>query len=229
MSKKNKITENNNKNNENYQLSYIIDTEKNTYTELHISCIMGNTNMIKLLLDSNLFNINEQSGKYKLTPLMLLIIKEENAKFLLRYKPDVNISDIYNNTPFIYMLKYSKLNEDIYQLLIDNNAYIDYKLFINDTSFSKCVYNNSLFVKFFINKKIKIKLLNINQFVTIKNPLSFIKRTNPKYINILYKYPEYNEMVLNNNGTLNEKDKMKKEIINSNMNNTNTNKNINEN
>jgi len=62
---------------------------------------------------------------------MILIFNEdyENARYLLENHVDVNIKDKFNNTPFIYMLKYLKFNEPIYQLLIENGATIDYELF----------------------------------------------------------------------------------------------------
>ena len=184
----------------NYNVEFMNDEETNVnYPELHIACIKGNTMMIKILLESNEFDINEQASQYKFSPLMLLIVKEdyENAKLLLEKHADTNIRDVNGNTPLIYMLKYSKFNEEIYNLLIENGAFIDYKLFINHT-FIDSVIKNNLFIKQFINKSITINYENENKIELITKPLKFSIETN---------HLKFIETVLKSNINIDEENK----------------------
>eukprot|EP00833_Pecoramyces_ruminatium_P002190 jgi/Orpsp1_1/1176222/evm.model.c7180000056847.1 len=152
-----------------------------------------------MLLSMNAFDINEQAGDFKFSPLMILIFKEnyEGAKLFIENNADVNIRDINNNTPFVYMLKYSKINEEIYKLLIDHGAFIDYELF-NNQDFINTIIQNSLFIKFFINKEIKIKYKDNDETVIITEPLIFSINTN-NY--------QFVEVLIKNNININEKDK----------------------
>ena len=185
--------------NKEYNINDLDNENINDYPELHIGCIHGDTDMINILLEMGDFNINERAGKYKITPLMLLIIKEDyvNAKYFIEKDADVNIRDINNNTPFIYMLKYSKINEEIYDLLLEHDAYIDYELFKN-YNFVKSIIQNSSFIKLYINKKIKVKHSSNSETIIITEPLiTSININNVDFVKAL----------LNNKINIDEKDK----------------------
>ncbi|ORX75921.1 ankyrin [Anaeromyces robustus] len=175
--------------NEDYNIDFENDVDINCdYPELHLSCIKGNSEIIKILLNSNVYHINEKAGKYQFTPLMLLIYKKDynNAKLLIEKNADVNIRDKYNNTPLIYMLKYEIINDEIYELLINNNAFIDNALFYNNDFITKII-DNSSFIQLFIDKKIKIKN-NDNSIVRINEPLIYsIKLNNYELVKTLLK------------------------------------------
>eukprot|EP00833_Pecoramyces_ruminatium_P002362 jgi/Orpsp1_1/1176394/evm.model.c7180000057442.1 len=126
-----------------------------------------------MISSENIFDLNEKFGEYQFSPLMVLIYNEdyENAEILLKeITIDVNIRDKYNNTPFIYMLKYLKVNGKVYELLISHGAFIDYELFEN-YKFMEQIIKNPLFLKIFVINKFKIKY---NQEIReILNPLEF--------------------------------------------------------
>ncbi|ORX50366.1 ankyrin, partial [Piromyces finnis] len=187
-----------------YKEDYNIDfkcneNDDNCYTEFYLASLNGNTLMINTLFESNkqcdMFDANKQSSKYKFTPLMMLIVKGdyENAKLFLENHADPNVRDIYNNTPLMYMLKYSKYNVDIYNLLIENGAYIDYKLFLN-SNFVYSIIKNFLFIRHLINKKIRINYEDDNEIKLVTKPLIFSIETN---------YSKFVEEILKNNVNIN--------------------------
>eukprot|EP00833_Pecoramyces_ruminatium_P005413 jgi/Orpsp1_1/1179445/evm.model.c7180000069391.1 len=148
--------------NEKYDKNYYNENDNNSdFSELFKTCIQNNKEMIKFYVESKIFNVHETFGYYQFCPLMLFIYNEdyENAKYLINNMLNVNIRDVYNNTPFIYMLKYLKQNEEIYDLLINNGAYIDHDLFNNDI-FLEQLYKNSLFNKYYMNDKINLCINN---------------------------------------------------------------------
>ncbi|KAG4107367.1 ankyrin [Neocallimastix lanati (nom. inval.)] len=176
-----------------------IDKVSNENQDLKNNRTNENYDMLELILDEYIEDINKQSGDMKLSPLMILIIKENynGAKLIIEHDADVNIRDIYSNTPFMYMLKYSKINEEIYKLLINHGAFIDYKLF-KKPHFIDTIIKNSVFIKLYINKEIKIKYEDKNESVLISEPLIF---------SVKLKHYHFIEQLLKNGINTDERDK----------------------
>jgi len=178
--------------NENFEHK-LFDNDENfyTYPELHYSCIVSNQKIIELMMINYEEDINIQCGKYKFTPLMILIYLEKYdcAQVLLEKSSnlDVNVIDIYENTPLIYMIKYGKINENIYELLIKKGAYINIALFSNDM-FINQICKNEIFIKLLLDKTIKIKNEK-DKIDIIEQPLIFAVKYNiKKLVKILIKH-----------------------------------------
>ena len=178
--------------NENFEHK-LFDNDENfyTYPELHYSCIVSNQKIIELMMINYEEDINIQCGKYKFTPLMILIYLEKYdcAQVLLEKSSnlDVNVKDIYGNTPLIYMIKYGKINENIYELLIKKGAYINIALFSN-YMFINQICKNEIFIKLLLDKTIKIKNEK-DKIDIIEQPLIFAVKYNIiKLVKILIKH-----------------------------------------
>jgi len=173
---------------ENYEIEKVnASSSSDEYSILEMACIIGNKIIIEPLIKTYLFDINKQLGEYHQTPLMLLISNENysSVDLLLKYNSDVNVTDIYGNTPFTYMLKHFKVNEEIYESLINNGAYINYELFKNN-EFLNMVMKNDIFIKLYINKRIKVKYENDNRILVITEPLTFaVKLNNYNFVKTL--------------------------------------------
>ena len=142
---------------------YKSNNETANFSELQFACIEGSEEMIKILLSSGLYDINETCGDYGFSTLMILIFNEQYdlAKLLIEYNADVNIHDTFRNTPLTYMIKYSqnneKINEKMYELLLDHGAYIDYELFEQDDEFITSFINHRRMIQFLWEKKLLIR------------------------------------------------------------------------
>ncbi|KAG4089330.1 ankyrin [Neocallimastix lanati (nom. inval.)] len=141
---------------ENYPIK---DPKMDEYDVLFKACSLGNYGIIESLIKSKIYNINTTIGEFKFTPLMTLIYYEHYScvDLLIKYNANVNIKDINGNSPLTYMLKYSKINKNIYELLINNGAYIEYNLFKNEKFLEKILENN-----------VKVEACNENNVTPIK-------------------------------------------------------------
>jgi len=201
--------------NENYDINFEdIEKDKSNddYNELLLSLSKEDYDRVLFLLKNGNFDknyINKIMGKKKLSLLMVLLIKDKYDLIQLWFNDDsykniidVNIKDMYNNTPFVYMLKHSKINKEVYELLISSGAYIDITLF-NDNNFIQQIINNDVFITLFIDKKIRVKG-NTSEINTIKEPLIFsINTNNYDFVKTLIKYNiSIDETDQNNNDPL---------------------------
>ncbi|ORX61104.1 ankyrin [Piromyces finnis] len=175
--------------NEDYKISSInISNSSDEYEILEMACIIGNKIIIESLIKTYLFDVNKKIGEYQQTPLMLLISNNNynSVDLLLHNGSNVNIKDIYGNTPFIYMLKHNLINTEIYKSLINHGAYIDYELFKNN-EFLNNIIKNKEFIKLYIEKKIKVKYDGKCKALVINDPLTFaVKLDNYDFVNSLF-------------------------------------------
>ena len=153
---------------------YLDNKMDSEYKKLCIACLKGNENELKRLAESGI-NLNRKFGIYQFTPLMILIYLKNYklAKFLIKnyakrnigmnknnrnmdqqesMEININSKDKYNNTPFLYMLKYQPPNKEMYELLLQYGTSINFKLFYH-RPLLHCLVKNPLFLKILYREK----------------------------------------------------------------------------
>jgi len=102
---------------------HIFDSvNKDEYTPLILACYRGNTEVAKVMLEHKT-NVNANSPMG--TALMAATVKGDldMVELLLKYHPDVNLSDNQGITALMYAAMFK--NEKIVSLLLQNGAKLD--------------------------------------------------------------------------------------------------------
>eukprot|EP00833_Pecoramyces_ruminatium_P002518 jgi/Orpsp1_1/1176550/evm.model.c7180000058050.1 len=156
---------------------------ENEWTLLHYACIIGNVNIVNILLKKRpekkfLIDVNKKCIDGS-TPLMLSIKngKFECASKLIDNHSNVNIVDNNLDTPLTYMLKHNNsFNEYVFNKLLENEAYLPIK-YIKEGDDLKYIINNKLIMKRITYQGIRIQDEESN-IILIHHPLIYAVKDN---------------------------------------------------
>lgn len=132
-------------------------------TTLHMAVMAERPDIMKLIINNNLINAQDNSGR---TPLHYACMKSSKlhcARLLIEYGADVTVVDKYKNTPLHYCANLSYDNYTIIACMISHDAKINFKNNLGNTPLHEALLANNP------NPRIIKLLISHGGDVTIRN------------------------------------------------------------